>query len=113
MVTGPETKKQVQTKEIKEKKKPKVKVTEDKRKARIINTNPNIKGPGVKGKGNVVTSYSKRELLELVRRKIKVVEESSISGSGLLIFKDEIKSDDIGIGRSGEFFFPQHLSKLE
>ena len=50
------TKKQVQTKEIKEKKKPKVKVTEVKRKARIIKTNPNIKGPGAKGNGNVVTS---------------------------------------------------------
>ena len=57
------------------------------------------------------SSYSKKELLDLVRSKIEKVEKSYISGITLFLYKDEI---NIGKVQTGEvFFFPQHLSKLE
>ena len=57
------------------------------------------------------SSYTKKELVDLVRTGIEVVEKSYISGPGLMIFKDEIKLE---VSRPFEaIFFPQHLSKLE
>ena len=73
------TKKQVQTKEIKEKEKPKVKVTEVKRKARIITTNPNIKGPGAKGNGNVVTSeLAKAEPKKIEMKRVEAPKQEKV-----------------------------------
>ena len=72
------TKKQVQPKEIKEKKKPKIKVTDVKRKARIINTNPNIKGPGPKGPGAIVNNEGPKPKVELKKLEVKRVESPKL-----------------------------------
>ena len=67
------TKKQVQAKEMKDKKKPKVKMTEVKRKARIINTNPNIKGPGARP-GPPAVTVSEAVKVEASKVEVERVE---------------------------------------
>ena len=57
------------------------------------------------------SSYTKKELLDLVRRDIEDVKKSHISGFGLGIFKDRITAASMKNGIV--LFFPQHLCKMK
>ena len=57
------------------------------------------------------SSYTKKELLDLVRNKIEEVERAHSTGASLLLFKDDIECTS---GKQGfVFFIPQHKSKME
>ena len=57
-----------------------------------------------------LSSYIKKDLVELVRSKIEEVKKSQSSGFGLQVYKDEIFC--LNSKREEGFFFPQLLSKL-
>ena len=58
------------------------------------------------------SSFSKGELLDLVRNKIEEVKKSVFQGFCLHISKDSILLGNIYV-KGTVFFFPQHRSKLE
>ena len=58
------------------------------------------------------SSYTKRELLDLVRSKIEKVEKSYISGFTLFLSKDEIAISESTKDKR-VFFVPQQTRKLE
>ena len=60
------------------------------------------------------SSFTKKELVDLVRNKIEDVEKSYISDSGLCLYKDHIECGPEIIGNMRDaLFFPQHHNKLE
>ena len=57
------------------------------------------------------SSFTKKELLDLVRRNIEDVKLSHISGFGLGLFKDRIVAI-LNIQKE-TYFVPQHFSKMK
>ena len=60
------------------------------------------------------SSYTKMELLDLVRRDIEDVKKSQISGCALRLYKDKIvASNSITYEKKRSYFIPQHFSKMK
>ena len=57
------------------------------------------------------SSFTKKELLDLVRRDIEYLEESHISGCYLFLYKDKIVSSTSKEGKI--YFVPQHFCKIK
>ena len=56
------------------------------------------------------SSFTKKELLDLVRRDIEDVKKSQISGCALVLYKDKIVAN---ITCKDSYFVPQHFSKMK
>lgn len=59
------------------------------------------------------SDYTKKELLDLLRKRIELVEKSHFSDIGLALFKDDIKPVKITKAICPVAFFPQHFCKLK